>query len=190
MFYQILGFVVQLVEGLVAGTCLLRLLFYFQNISLNPASGNSLGPFVMAVTNWLVLPIKKIVPPIGRFDSASFLGAYIVILLKATLLWFITANSHQNFGFVVWVSIFELIKMSLTCLNGLVLIFAVMSWINPESSINYIFTRLVGPILKPIQRVLPLLGGIDLSPLVLLAMIQIALMILEGLKGQLLFMFL
>jgi len=189
MLYQILGFVIQLVEGLVAGTCLLRLLFHFQNISLNPASGNSLGPFVFAVTNWLVLPIRKIVPAVGRLDSASLLGAYFVILMKATLLWLITSNNHQNYGFVVGVSTFELVQMSLTCLNGLVLIFAVLSWINPESSVSYIFTRLVGPMLRPIQRVLPLLGGIDLSPLVLLAIIQIALMTLEGLRGQLLFMF-
>jgi YggT family protein len=74
--------------------------------------------------------------------------------------------------------------MGLSCLNGLVLVFAVMSWVNPNSPIHYIFSRLVGPMLRPIQNILPTFGGIDLSPLALLAVIQISTMILQSIEGH------
>ena len=74
--------------------------------------------------------------------------------------------------------------MCLSCLNGLVLFYAVMTWISANTSVSEIFARLVNPMLKPIQRVLPLLGGIDLSPLVLLALIQIGLIVLQGFENQ------
>ena len=189
MLYQIFGFILQIIEGLVAGTCLLRLLFHFQNISLSPASGNSLGPFVFAVTNWLVLPIRRFIPAIGKLDTASLIGAYLIILIKTTLLWLL-ATGPLNLGYIFELSVFELIQMSLSCLNGLVLVYAVMSWINPDSPINFIFTRLVSPMLRPIQKVLPLLGGVDLSPLALLALIQIAILILQNLQSVLLGMYL
>jgi len=74
--------------------------------------------------------------------------------------------------------------MSLSCLNGLVLVYAVMTWMSANTSVNEIFARLVNPMLKPIQRVLPLFGGIDLSPLALLALIQIGLIVLHGFESQ------
>jgi YggT family protein len=74
--------------------------------------------------------------------------------------------------------------MSLSCLNGLVFVYAVMTWMSANTSVNEIFARLVNPMLKPIQRVLPLFGGIDLSPLALLALIQIGLIVLQGFESQ------
>jgi YggT family protein len=98
-------------------------------------------------------------------------------------MWLINSGV-QPYLMIIGVSVFGLFQMCLSCLNGLVLVFAVMSWINPDSPINYIFTRLVGPMLRPIQKVLPLFGGIDLSPLALLALIQIAILILQNLQSQ------
>lgn len=189
MLYQIVGFILQIIEGLIAGTCLLRLLFHYQKISLSPSSGNPLGPFVFSTTNWLVLPIRRFIPAFGRLDTASLLAAYVVILCKGIFLWLI-AGASQAFALLIGKSIFDLLNMSLSCLNGLVLIFAVMSWIQTDSGVSAIFARLVCPMLRPIQNILPLIGGIDLSPLALLALIQIAIMVLGDVEPQLLSLFL
>ena len=183
MLQQIIGLVLQLIEGLIAGTCLLRLLFHFQRVSLSPSSGNPLGAFIFATTNWIVLPIRKLTPAFGRLDTASLLSAFLIILLKASILWLISL-SPVSFEFILLTSLFGLFKMSLSCLNGLVFVYAVMTWMSANTSVNEIFARLVNPMLKPIQRVLPLFGGIDLSPLALLALIQIGLIVLQGFESQ------
>ena len=90
----------------------------------------------------------------------------------------------QPYATVVGMSVFALLQMSLSCLNGLVLVYAVMTWISANSAVIDIFTRLVNPMLKPIQKVLPLMGGIDLSPLALLALIQIGILLLQNLEAQ------
>lgn len=188
MLYQIASFVLEIIEGLLAGTCLLRLLFHFQRVSLTKSSGNPLGGFVFATTNWIVLPLRRILPSLGRLDSASLIAAYLIVLAKASIMWLITL-SGQPFSFILGISLFSLLKMCLSCLNGLVLAYAVMTWISTNSTISDIFARLVNPMLRPIQRLLPLFGGIDLSPLALLALIQIGIMILQGLEGQILGLF-
>jgi len=189
MLNQIIGFVLQIIEGLLAGTCLLRLLFHYQRVSLSPSSGNPLGAFVFATTNWIVLPIRKLIPSFGRLDTASLLSAYLIILIKASLLWLLTF-AISPYSIVVGKSIFGLVNMSLSCLNGLVLVYAVMTWISSNSPVNDIFTRLVNPMLKPIQSVLPLFGGLDLSPLALLALIQIGLIVMQSLEAETLGLFL
>ena len=185
MLYQIVGFILQMIEGLLAGTCLLRLLFHFQRISLSANSGNPLGPFIFATTNWIVLPIRRFIPSIGRLDTASLLSAFLIILAKASIMWLINSGV-QPYLVIIGVSVFGLFQMCLSCLNGLVLVYAVMTWISSNSSVIDIFSRLVNPMLRPIQKVLPLFGGIDLSPLALLALIQIGIMLLQNLEGQIL----
>jgi len=185
MLHQIIGFVLQIVEGLFAGTCLLRLLFHFQRVSLSPSSGNPLGAFVFATTNWIVLPIRKFLPALGRLDTASLLAAYLIVLVKATFMWLI-GPGITPYQIVFGGSIFNLLQMGLSCLNGLVLVYAVMTWISNDTAVSDIFARLVNPMLRPIQKVLPPLGGIDLSPLALLACIQIGMMILQSLEGEIL----
>ncbi len=188
MIYQIVAFILQIAEGLLAGTCLLRLLFHFQRVSLSPNSGNPLGAFVFATTNWIVLPIRRLIPAWGRLDSASLLSAYIIILTKALLIGFISFGA-QPYSLILGVSFFSLLNMSLSCLNGLVLAYAVMTWISANTAVSDIFSRLVNPMLKPIQKVLPLFGGIDLSPLALLALIQIGLIVLQNLQSEILGLF-
>lgn len=180
MLYQLIDFVLQIVVGLVAGTCLLRALFHVQGVSLSPSSGNTLGPFIFAVTNWAVLPLRRVLPSFGRVDTASLASAYLIILAKSTLLWLIASGS-QSFEQIPIYCVFECVKMGLSCLNGLVLLYAVMTWISSNTQVIETFARLVNPMLIPIRRVVPLVGGIDLSPLVLLALIQIGQMLVESL---------
>ena len=129
------------------------------------------------------MPIRRVIPAFGPLDTASLLSAFLIILAKASILWLINL-SPVSFEFILMASLFGLFKMCLSCLNGLVLFYAVMTWISANTSVSEIFARLVNPMLKPIQRVLPLLGGIDLSPLVLLALIQIGLIVLQGFENQ------
>ena len=71
---------------------------------------------------------------------------------------------------------------------GLLIIYVVMSWVQARSPISEVVQRLAEPLLRPLRRVLPQLGGLDLSALVLLVLLQVALMVLGHLQASVLVM--
>ena len=86
MWMEMLSLVLQLVTGLVGGACLMRLYMQWHRIPLAARAGNPLGPFIFALTNWLVLPLRRVMPSIGRLDTASLVAAYLVVLAKIGLM--------------------------------------------------------------------------------------------------------
>lgn len=185
MFYQIAALLLQVAFGLVAGICLLRLYMQYQRIAMSARSGNPLGPFIFALTDWLILPLRKVIPPMGRLDMASLVGAFVVLLVQYFLLWLL-AGGQGGLATIPVLALFGLARLALTGLSGLVIVYAVLSWVQADSVLAGMVARLVAPMLQPIRRVLPLVGGIDLSPLVLLVLLQVAGIVLESLLGALL----
>ncbi len=77
-------------------------------------------------------------------------------------------------------SLFGVLRLALSGLSVLVIVYAVLSWVQTHSPMMGLLARLVAPLLQPIRRILPLVGGIDLSPLVLLVLLQVGGMVLES----------
>ena len=71
----------------------------------------------------------------------------------------------------------------------MIIVYAVLSWVQTQSALSDLLERLVMPVLTPIRRVLPLVGGVDLSPLVLLVALQIATIVLGSLQAAVLVAF-
>ncbi len=173
MLNQIITLLLQIVFGLVVGTCMLRLYMQYHRVALSARSGNPLGPFIFALTDWIVLPLRRIIRPVGRWDSASLVAAYLLELVLFGLFWLL-AGAHGLPGFIPVQALFALLRLVLSGLSGLVIIYAVLSWVQTESPMADVIARLVAPLLRPIRRIVPLAGGVDLSPLVLLVLLQIA----------------
>ena len=178
MFNQIISLLLQVAFGLVVGACLLRLYLQYQRVSMSARAGNPLGPFIFALTDWLVLPLRRIIPAAGRWDLASLVAAYLLELLQFILFWML-AGSSGSVAFIPIVAIFALVRLALSGLSGLVIVYAVLSWVQTDSPMADLIGRMVAPLLRPIRRVVPLLGGVDLSPLVLLVLLQVAGIVLE-----------
>ena len=185
MFYQIISLLLQVVFGLVAGACLLRLYFQYQRITMSARAGNPLGPFIFALTDWLVLPLRRVVPAIGRWDIASLVAAYALLLVEFAL-FRLLAGARGSIGFVPVLSAFEVAHLALSGLSGMVIIYAVLSWVQTGSPMAEVVERMVSPLLRPIRGVVPLLGGVDLSPLVLLILLQIGAIVLKSLQAAVL----
>lgn len=188
MLYQITSLLLEVAAGLIAGTCLLRLYMQYQRIPMSTRSGNPLARFIFALTDWLVLPLRRVVPAIGRLDTASLLGAFLVQLLQFVILWGITGMVTSVLSIVV-LAAFGLVRMAISGLTGLVIIYAILSWVQTQSVAADFLERLVLPLLMPIRRLVPLVGGIDLSPLVLLLILQVAGIVLGNLQAMVLFAF-
>jgi YggT family protein len=185
MLYQIVTLLLEVVVGLLTSTCLLRLYMQQQRIPMSVRSGNPVGRFIFALTDWLVLPLRKVLPALGRWDTASLVGAFLIQLAQFSLLWLFTGMGAPLLSIVV-LAAFGLVRMCITGLSALVIVFAVLSWVQTQSYLADLLNRLVAPPLAPIRKVLPLVGGVDLSPLVLLVLLQIAALVLGDVQARLL----
>ena len=183
MLLQIFSLILHFAVGLVAGTCLLRVYMHVLRINLSVSGGNPLAPFVFAITNWIVLPVRRMVPAIGRLDTASLVAAYAVLLAKHALLWLVAGATASSLSLLTHAG-FELLGVVLSSLMWLVLGYALMSWFNTASDLRYFLAQLVEPLLRPLRRVLPQMGGVDLSPIALLLLIQIAEIVLHTVQMQ------
>ncbi len=183
MLIQIFTLLLQVAVGLVAGACLLRLYMQYQRVALSARSGNPLGPFIFALTDWLVLPLRRVIAPIGRWDSASLIGAFLLELVEYTLLWLL-AGAHGGPGPIPILALFGLVRLVLSGASGLVIVYAVLSWVQTGSPMVAVVERLVAPLLKPIRKVVPLAGGVDLSPLVLLVLLQVAAIVVQSVQAS------
>ncbi|MBM3398634.1 MAG: YggT family protein [Betaproteobacteria bacterium] len=177
MWFQMISMVLEVVAGLLAGTCLLRLVMQRQRISFH----QPLGRFVFALTDWLVLPLRKVIPARTSWDLSSLVGAWLIKLAQVSLLWMLS-GSAADWALLPWYSVLSLAQLVVSVLSALVLVYAVMSWVSPGSPVHDLVARLAEPVLRPFRRVVPLIGGIDLSPLVLLLALQMLGVVLLNLQ--------
>jgi len=183
MFFQIISLLLEVVAGILGGACLLRLYMQYQRIPMSSRSGNPLGRFVFALTDWLVLPLRRVVPALGRIDTASLVAAFLLELTQFLFLWLLAGADGGLFAVPI-LAAFGLLRLAISGMTGIVIVYAVLSWVQTHSVISDVIERLCSPPLTPIRRVLPLVGGIDLSPLVLLLLLQIASIVLGHLQGM------
>jgi YggT family protein len=185
MLYQIVSLLLEVASGLVTGVCLLRLYLQYQRIAMSARSGNPMGKFIFALTDWLVLPLRRVVPAVGRWDMASLLGALLVQLAQFVILWLMTGMGASLASIAV-LALLGVVRVAISGLSGLVIVYAVLSWVQTQSTMSDVLERMVLPLF--IRRVLPLVGGVDLSPLVLLVILQVAGIVLGSVQANMLSM--
>jgi YggT family protein len=133
---------------------------------------NPLAHFTRALTDWLVRPLGKLIPSGGRVEWAALLAALVVTALVLVIKVAVTGLP------IAWDSIFfgalrQLINWALTLVIWVTLIHVLISWINPLAPVAPALAMLLRPLLAPIQRILPAIGGIDLSPMALLIVVYL-----------------
>ena len=181
MLYQIVSFLLDIAAGLLSGVCLLRAYMQWQRISF----ANPIGQLVFALSDWLVIPLRKIVPSVGRWDLSCLIGALLAQLLHYGLLAVIFGvGTGLLFPFLL--ALFGVLRVAVTGLMGLIIANSVLSWVQTRSPISGVIERLCAPILNPLRRVIPLLGGIDFSPLVALLALQVVTIVLGNLQMRML----
>jgi YggT family protein len=169
---QALWLLLETLGSLLASACLLR--GYMNRLGLG--ARNPLGQFIIAFTDWLIRPLRSLLPSRGRIDWSSFLAAWLVsAVLAAIFVALFGGGRLPPFGAVVILSLFWLLKWFLWLLTALVILQAILSWVNPYAPIAPMVAALTAPFLAPIRRVVPLIGGVDLSPLVLILALQMLL---------------
>jgi YggT family protein len=181
MLYQIVAFLLDVVTGLLGGACLLRPYMQHQRIPF----GNPVGRLIFALTDWIVLPLRRLVPPAGRWDLASLVAVLLLELAQFGLLWLL-AGRTTGVGAVPVLALFGVVRLTISGLTALLVVYAILSWVQSDSPLADVIDRLCAPILRPVRKLLPLVGGVDLSPLVVLVVLQVGAMVLSAAQAAVL----
>jgi len=180
MLYQIASFLLDVVGGLLTGACLLRLYMQWQRVPFS----NPVGGLVFALTDWLIMPLRRVIPPAGRWDVSSLVAAMLVQLVQYALLTLLL-GAGSAWAWLPWLALFGLLRVAVSGLIGLLIVYAVLSWVQGgRSPLADVIARLCEPVLRPFRRVIPLMGGFDLSPLVALVVLQVVMIVLGHLQAS------
>ena len=166
-------------------TALLLFRFYCQFIKLNLKwIGGNIGLFVFKVTDWLVLPLKKIIPAIKNIDLSSLTAAYVVLCLYSFLKYLLITANFSDAGIFVS-TCFELISACISGVTGMIFVSALLSWFSANEQMKNLFEVLVTPLLKPFRAFIPMIAGVDISPLAALLFLQVLNILIQGIRVQL-----
>ncbi|MFP5466432.1 MAG: YggT family protein [Gammaproteobacteria bacterium] len=181
---QILFFLLETVFFLLIGAALLRAWMNHLRIHM----GAQPGRFVMALTDWLVQPVRRVLPkPLaqGRIDWGSLMSAVLLSFAYGGV-WLGLAVSAvpaeaSPLTSILAIALVGLRLLARVVLQGLMLIlliYAVLSWVQPQSPLMSTLHRLCDPVVRPIRKLVPQIGGVDLSVLLLIVILQVGLMLL------------
>lgn len=181
---QILQFLLDTIFFLLVAAALLRAWMNHLRVPMWAQPGR----FVMAITDWIVAPARRLLPRSiaqGRVDWGSLVAVALLGLIYGVL-WVLLLHGAAlvpaSAGSMLWVVPVLAIKMVLrTLLQGLMvllLVYAVLSWVQPHSPVMGTLDKLCAPLIRPLRRVIPTVGGVDLSVLVLIVLLQVGLMLL------------
>ena len=186
MLVQILLFVLDTVCGFMTLALLVRFAMQWARVPFR----NPLGQFIVAVTDWMVRPVRRLIPALFGLDMASLFLAWLwQVTHQGIALGFtgvLLAVSPAPTFAVALLALLEVAKISLYLVIGAVIVSAVFSWVNPYAPLAEVFNTLTRPLLSPFRRFIPPVGGVDLSPLALLLVLQIGLFVIDGLRGSIL----
>jgi YggT family protein len=140
---------------------------------------NPLCQFLVKVTNPLVAPARRVIPSIGKLDTASLV---LMILLELIEIFIVSQLRSEGFstGFLVLFAFKKLLFSFLITYFILIIARVIVSWIAQRSShpIVPLIYQLTDPVLKPISKLIPPIGGFDLSPVIALIALRVLLILL------------
>ena len=183
MIFDTLQFLFAVPAGLLGSALLLRA--YAQRIRLHPH--NPLSQFLFRLTDWLVKPLRRAIPGAGGIDWASILGAWLTALLLVVLLLALRSmlagaglTLLPGLPTLAMLAVIKIAEWVIAMAMLFILLAALLSWFQLSSPLAYVINDLVKPLLQPIQRRLPLSGGLDFSPLIVLFLLMVAQRMVES----------
>lgn len=172
------AFILQTIFGLF--TLMLLLRFYLQ-LTRAPFQ-NPISQAVVAVTNFVVKPVRKVVPGWRGLDLTTLLLAYVTQFILLVLIRWLGDFPFLVAGSSIWVALLglalvEILKLSIYIFLYAVIAQAILSWINPYNQLTPLLDALTRPVLSPLRRLIPTAGGFDFSPIVVFIVAQLLLML-------------
>ena len=176
---QALVFVVNAVAQLYLFVLLLRILLPW----LGADYRNPITQAILKITSPVVVPLRRIIPPVGRVDTATLLVAFIIQYLLILLILLIFGRT-AGIGAIALTAVVDLVLLMLRLFVFAIIIRVILSWISPGgyNPALAIIHALTDRVLLPFRRIIPPLGGLDLSPLFAIILITAVTIVVAGFK--------
>ena len=171
-----LAFVIETVFNIFILSALVR--FWMQ--ALRAPARNPLAQFTMALTDFAVKPLRRIVPGFFKLDIASFAvawGAQLLLLAILALLKGVVLANGPVLSILLFFALVKLARLTIYIVMGAVIFQALLTWVNPYHPVAPFFEALTRPFLKPFQKAIPPIGGVDITPVLVLIACQLVLML-------------
>lgn len=130
---------------------------------------NPFAQFVVKATQPVVRPLRRILPSVGPIDTASVVVAYIAILLKTLFPWLLMGIQGQLGALMLLLALFNLIYLAGMTVFWVILGRALLSWFSQgRNPVDYVLMQLTEPLMAPFRRIIPPMGGIDFSAMIVI----------------------
>ncbi|MEO8225233.1 MAG: YggT family protein [Gammaproteobacteria bacterium] len=141
---------------------------------------NPLVQFILRVTSPVVIPLRRLLPSVGRIDTATVVALLALQIAGTFLMVRIGCIGEPAIWQILALAMLSVVKLALSVFTWSIIIYVVLSWVSPAgyNPAAAIVTALVEPVLAPLRRLIPPIGGLDLSPLFALIAIQALSMLL------------
>ncbi len=171
------------VVNAITSLYLLVLLLRFWMPWLRADFRNPLAQGILRFTSPLVVPVRRIVPSFGRLDTATVLVAFVIQYLTVLLLLLIMGQT-AGIAAIALTALVKLIVLSINLFVYAIFIRIILSWIsqggyNPATAI---IATLTEPVLRPFRRLIPPMGGFDISPIFAIILLLAATIVVNGLR--------
>ena len=170
-------YLIEAIFGFYILTLLLRLLFQLARADFY----NPITQFLVALTNPPLLPLRRVIPLVGGIDLASIVVLIALQMLELYLLAWIQGAQPGWVGVLV-LSVARLIKYTVWIYIIAILIRVILSWVNPYGRSRHpagdLLYSLTEPMLAPARRLIPAVGGLDISPILVFVLLQVTLMLI------------
>lgn len=175
MMHSALLFVINTVFDLYLFVITIRLIMFW--VKASPFFPTT--QFIMKLTDPLVKPIKRFVPAVGRIESASLIVLLLLEAIKFLIICLLSFGWPALSGLIILV-LGDAFKMFLETFFYAIIIQVIIGWMQPQSPIYFIIRQMASPVLQPFQRIIPLIAGIDISPIPALLILQLLIMLGQG----------
>lgn len=174
---QIATFLISAVFSLYIGAVLIRMLLGFARANFH----NPLSQVLVKITNPVLAPMRRFIPAIGKIDTSAVLLAFILTIIKTGLI-FLLSHGVINLPQIFLFSVGDIIKTIIYIYIFALIIQAVISWVGSAhgNPIVPLINSLTNPIVRPIRKVIPVMGMMDFSPLVAILLLNVLLIIVNN----------
>jgi len=145
---------------------------------------NPVSQFLVRITNPLLLPMRKVIPSLGRYDTSALLLMLLLQFIALGLVVLLRGISVSVVTLLI-VAVGELVMLAINVFMFAIIIQVILSWVNPGNynPVTAVLYSITSPIMRPLQRLIPPISGIDLSPLVAIIGLQVLRMLVMPLLG-------
>lgn len=133
-----------------------------------------ISQFIVKITHPVVEPLRRILPSLGSIDGASLLLAFLLMTLKYPILLLLQSGALSISPYNLLFGLLALVKSAGYLIFWVVILRSIMSWISQgRSPIDYILHQLTEPLMSPIRRIIPSMGGLDFSAMVVILILYL-----------------